>query len=189
MLLAYGAVIPGVALATWGARASDKWLKQPRDDQLLGRALKGLTRGYRLYSYELPAEHVICCPSGLHVVKLKGQDGSIFCTGSRWRRSLTVRRALGVLSESPMGNPTKQALAEVAKMQRLLSAHLPGVVVPIKPVIAFTSPEVHLELRGPSVPTMLLPDLKGYLRDTRLGPDLSTTAAESVLALLDEQAS
>jgi hypothetical protein len=182
LLLAYGTVIPGLALATWGARQSEKWLQDPRPDQQLTKALKGLSRGYRLHSYVLPAEHVISSPTGLYVLQLKPQDGPITCTGAKWHRPFNVRRLLRILSESSLGNPTKQARAEADSLQRFLSERLPDLQVPIQPAIVFTSPQADLNLAEPKVPTMPLSDLKSFLRDTRLGPNLPQESQKTLLA-------
>ena len=187
LLPAYGMIIPGVIVAGWGTRTAEKWLQEPRIDQMLSKALKGLPQGYRLYSYVLPAEQVILAPSGLFVLNAKRQDGPITCQGDRWRRPFGIRRLLNSVTESRLGNPTKQVRGEAEQLQRLLSTQLPDVDVPIQPVVVFTHPDVELTVDEPAVPTMLLSHLKAHLRGAGKVQGLSKQAHRAVLELFEAQ--
>jgi hypothetical protein len=184
---AYGLIIPGVILASWASRAGDKWLREPRADQALAKALKGLTHGFRLYSYVLPAEQVILSPAGLFVLKVKHQVGRISCHGGKWHRPLTLQRVWRFLPEEPLGNPTKQVQDEMESMERFLS-QLPNADVPMSPVIVFTESEADLEIVEPTVPVMPLGELKAYLRRASKGQALAKQTHKALLDLFDEQA-
>ncbi len=188
LLPAYGLIIPGVIVASWAARSGDKWLREPRLDQLLAKALKGLTHGYRLYSYVLPAEQVILAPAGLFILTAKQQDGCISCHGQKWHRPFNLRRLRRVLAEEPLGNPTKQVQDEMQKMQRFVAEHLPDTDVPMQPVIVFADPQADLEVVEPTVPTMPLSDLKSYLRSANKGKALPKQTHKALLDLFGEQA-
>ena len=187
VLRAYGLIIPGVIVASWAARFGDKWLREPRADQLLAKALKGLTQGYRLYSYVLPAEQVILSPMGVFVLNVKRQDGRISCRGERWNRPLTLRRLWRFLAEEPLGNPTKQVRAEVHKLKQFIAERLPDQPVPVYPVIVFTEIEAELELVEPTVDTMPLSDLKSYLRSVDSGETLPRQMYRALRDMFDDQ--
>jgi hypothetical protein len=187
VLRAYGLIIPGVILASWAARFGDKWLREPRADQLLAKALKGLTQGYRLYSYVLPAEHVILSPMSVFVLNVKRQDGRISCHGDRWHRPLTLRRAWRFLAEEPLGNPTKQVRDEMQKLQQFIAERLPDEHVPVHPVIVFTESEAELEFVEPALATMPLSDLKSYLRGVNRGETLPKHTQRALRDLFDDQ--
>ncbi len=187
VLRAYGLVIPGVILASWASRAGDKWLREPRADQVLAKALKGLAHGYRLYSYVLPAEQVILSPAGLFVLKVKHQVGRISCDGDRWRRPLTLQRLWRFLAEEPLGNPTKQVQGQVQSMQRFLAEELPNADVPMYPLIVFTESGADLQVVEPTVPVLPLGELKAYLRSAGKGQAVAKQTHKALLDLFDEQ--
>jgi len=187
LLPAYGMIIPGVIVAGWGTRTAEKWLQEPRVDQMLSKALKGLPQAYRLYSYLLPSEQVILAPSGLFVLRAKGQGGRITCQGDRWHRPFSIGRLLSRVREHRLGNPTRQVRAEADKVRRLLSTQLPGVDVPIQPIVVFTNPDVELTVLEPTVPAMLLSDLKAHLREASKVQVLAKQAHGAVLDLFEAQ--
>jgi hypothetical protein len=187
VLLAYGLIVPGVIVASWASRSGEKWLTEPRADQLLDKTLKGLTQGYNLYSYRLPAQHVLLSPAGLFVLKIKRQDGKISCRGEKWHRPITLRRLWRFLTEEPLGNPTKEVRGEVRDMQRFVDEHLPDADVPIEPLIVFTNATVDLDVVDPAIPTMPVSDLKAYLRGASKGRALPKQTQKALRDLFDEQ--
>src|SRR5207237_7516585 len=69
--LSYVSLIVGTVVATIGGRMTERWLTEPRDDQRLERALKGLDKRYRLVNFYTPADHVLLTPTGLYVIVVK----------------------------------------------------------------------------------------------------------------------
>jgi hypothetical protein len=189
LLPAYAMILPGMALSSWAMRSSDKWLRDPRTDQVLAKALKGLTQGYRLYSHILPAEHLLFSPAGLFILNVKHQDGKVSCRGERWHRPFNLGRVVRWLAEVPLGNPSRQVQAEVQRMQQFVSQHLPDTDVPMQPLVVFDSPKAELEIVEPTVPVLSLPDLKAYLRDAEKDKALPRQTQEALLHLFDQQAS
>jgi hypothetical protein len=187
VLRAYGLIVPGVIVASWASRAGDKWLREPRADQALAKALKGLAHGYRLYSYVLPAEQVILSPAGLFVLHVKHQVGRISCDGDKWHRPLTLQRLWRFLAEEPLGNPTKQVQHEMLNLKRFLAEQLPNADVPMYPLIVFTESEADLEVAEPAVPVLPLGELKAYLRSASKGEALAKQTHKALLDLFDEQ--
>ena len=189
LLPAYALILPGMALSSWAMRASDKWLRDPRTDQLLAKALKGLTQGYRLYSYILPAEHVLISPTGLFILKVKNQVGKISCRGERWRRPFNLGRIVGWMAEEPLGSPSKQARDEAQRIQQFVSQQLSDADVPTQPLVVFGSPKAELDVVESTVPVLALADLKSYLRDAEKGKAMPKQTQEALLRLFDQQAS
>ncbi|MGE5263327.1 MAG: nuclease-related domain-containing protein, partial [Acidobacteriota bacterium] len=77
IVVAYGLLFVGFGLAYVGAMLANKWIKEPRADNALAKALKGLDNKNQLYNYLLPANHVLLTPTGLLVFKVKSNDGKI----------------------------------------------------------------------------------------------------------------
>ena len=188
VLPAYGIMLLGVILLNWGGRTGAKWLRKPRVDQTLGKALKGLNHGCRLYSYLLPAEHVILSPTGLFVLKAKTQDGEISCRGEKWHRPFRLGHLLRVFSEERLGNPGRQVQGETEKMHRFVTSHLPDVDVPMQPLIVFVDPKATLNVAQPTVPVMPLRDLKAHLRKAAGEQRMPRETEKALIELFDELA-
>jgi hypothetical protein len=187
VLGAYGVMLVGLITINIGVFIGGKWMRDPRADQLLDKALKGLNHGSRLYNYLLPVDHVILSPPGLFVLTLKFQDGQITGQGEKWRRRLNLWGSFRALFEPPLGNPGRQARKETAKVQSWLDAHLPDAEVPVQPVIVFANPKAQLQLEEPSVPAVALADLKGYLRAALKEKSLPQATLQALTDLCDEQ--
>lgn len=188
VLLAYGLMLVGLVVVNWTGHAAGKWLRKPRVDQTLAKALKGLGHSHRLYSYLLPAEHVLLSPTGLYVLKAKLLDGRISCHGDSWRRQLSLGRLVRMLSEERLGNPSKQAQSETEMMRRFVTSHLPDVDVPMQPIVVFVDPKVELSVVEPTVPVVPLRDLKAHLRESTGEKPMPREALKALTDLFDEQA-
>jgi hypothetical protein len=181
-------MFPGTLGLTWATRAAAKWLQRPRVDEQTAKALKGLDQTYRLYSYLLPAEHVLVGPIGMLVLQLKPQIGKVYCQGKKYRRKLALTQWLPAVATEWLGKPANRARSDVQKMQRLLAERLPERDVPIQPVVVFTDPNVELEIVEPAVPTMHLRDLRSHLRSLgakALSPDTLRALAELLDGIAD----
>ncbi|MGQ9730942.1 MAG: nuclease-related domain-containing protein [Candidatus Zipacnadales bacterium] len=190
VLIAYLFMVVGFVVVNIGAFLGSKWAKEPRADQMLAKALKGLDNKYALYSYYLPAEHVLLSPRGLTVLRAKPQEGQITCQGERWRRKFNVRRLLSRMVEEGLGNPAKEVRADVVKMRAFLQKALPDVEVPVDGVIVFTNSEAELHLESPTEPVVRLGELRNYLRQAAQNmPDLPGKTLRQVNDALDALAS
>jgi hypothetical protein len=187
LLRAYGVMVTGLVIINIGLYYGGKWMRDPREDQILDKALKGLNHGSRLYSYLLPADHVLLSASGLFVLTLKFQDGQITAQGDKWQRHLSLVSSVRALFEPRLGNPGQQALKEASKVQSWVQGHLPDAEVPVRPVIVFVNPKAQLQLEEPSVPAVALDDLKTHLRTALKNKPLPPATLQALTDLCDEQ--
>jgi hypothetical protein len=185
VLIAYASLLISLPLVGWGINRAEKWLRDPRPDQVVSKALKGLDHSHQLYSSVLPVEQVLLSPSGLFVLLIRLADGKIWCHGDKWRRRFVFGRLFRLFSEEPLGNPSKQAQAQAAKLRRLVTARLPDQDVPIYPVIVFVAPNVELTVVDSAVPAVLLSDLKAQLRS--VNGEMPHTTYKALADWLDEQ--
>lgn len=186
VLVAYASLLISLPLVSWGINRAEKWLRDPRPDQVVSKALKGLDHSYQLYSSVLSVEQVLLSPSGVYVLLIRLANGKISCHGSKWHRKFVFWRLFRLFSEERLGNPTKQAQAETNKLRRLVTARLPGQDVPIQPVIVFVDPHAELEAVEPAVPAVLLSDLKAQLRS--VNSEMAPATYKALADWLDEQA-
>ncbi len=182
---AYVCLLVSLPMVSWSARGANRWLQSPRPDQVLAKALKGLDRSYQLYSYTLPIEHALLCPKGLFALHVKTTRGSITCRGGRWRRKFELSHLWGWLTDEGLGNPGKQAQAAARKLSEFVAAQLPEAQVSVQPLVVFVDPAVKLEVSEPTVPAMLVGNLKAHLRDVTIS--LAPSTLKDLGKLLDEK--
>jgi len=167
IIISFGCLIFGFMLASIGSYNMNRWVKQPRADQVLTRVLKGFDNKHTLYHYTLPATHVLLAPSGLFVFTVKDHDGEIRCEGERWHQKFHWGQLLLFFGREGLGNPTREVREEMERLRRFLDSKLPEVDVPIEGIIVFTNPRARLELIDPAVPVMSSNKLKNHLRQMK----------------------
>ncbi len=184
----YLTVLLGFVIGSVGNRQMNRWVNEPRADQVLSRALRGFDDRHYLYNYILPADHVLLAPYGLFVIKAKGVEGRIRCLKDRWRRGFSLLRLLRGFAPEPLGNPTKETRREMERLTEYIAQRLPGEEFEVRGMIIFTHPQVQLEVRGTTLPTMRLKGLKPHLRKAAGGETTEETRRELV-RIFDEAAS
>lgn len=158
-------LLVGLIASNIGTYNLNRWVKRPRSDEVIARALKGLDDRFWLFSYILPAEHVVLGPTGLFVIKAKPHDGEILCEGNHWRRKFRWAYLLRIFYEESLGNPTAEVTWEAERLRKFIAQMLPeDGEVEIKEVILFTNPAARLELRSPLVPVLTAKTLKNHIR-------------------------
>jgi len=185
--LAYGCLIVGFILSNIGIYLANRWVREPRADQTLGKVLKGFDNQYALYNYYLPAQHVLLTPAGVVVFVVKPQNGEIRCEVDRWRHKLTVGRILRFLTEEGLGNPTQEARQETAALQKLIEKNVPGENVPLSAFIVFTCPDekLRLEAVNPAIPVLRLRDLKERVRKLGKGKSMPAETHQKLAEAFD----
>jgi hypothetical protein len=190
VIVVYAALLIGFILSNVGIFLANRWLREPRADQLLEKVLKSFDNRYRLYNYCLPARHVLLTPAGLVVLLMKRQDGEITVEGDRWRRKFTFMRLLRFFVEEGLGNPTEEVRHETGLMRTLLAEEMPETDIPVIPLVVFTAPEAKLELdiQNPSVPVVHVSDLKAQVRELGQERALPTKTYKQLVQILDDTA-
>jgi len=185
LLWAYATLPIGIILANIGIYLTNRYGREPRPDQMLDQALKGLDDRYVIYHYMLPSSHVLVTPQGLHPLIVKFQPGTFVNEDERWQhRQSFLGRLMRLFGQESIGNPTREARAEAGTLARYLAEQAPGVDVPIEPIIVFTHPAAQLTLTSPAVPVIPAKKLKGYVRSferRRTLPRLILAKLENVL--------
>lgn len=186
--VSFVALISGLFLSTIGITVANKWIKEPRADQVLAMGMKGLDDRHRLYNYLLPAEHVLLSPYGLFVLTVKRQEGEIRCQGERWHQAFNWQRVLGGLGGERLGNPTKENRRDVEAMRQWLAGLLPEAEVPIKGAIVFANPGAKLTIVNSPVPVVFVKKLKSFLRGaSKRGKKISEELRMELERVLDAE--
>jgi hypothetical protein len=185
ILPAYGCLMVSLPLVVWGSSRALKYVREPRPDQVVAKALKGLDHAYRLYSFKFPAEQVLLCPNGLFALQLRMVDGKISCRGTKWQRKFVWSRIFRLLTDEWLGNPGSQAQTEADKLRRFLTERAPDLDIQVQPLAVFLHPNVELRLDNPAVLAVTVRDLKAHLRDAR--PALPQDTYTALTRLFDER--
>jgi hypothetical protein len=162
--IAYASLLVGLVLVQIGLYFTKQWRRRPRPDEVLEKALKGFGSHFELYSFYLPASHVLLGPPGLFVLRVQPQDGQITCQADRWHQEFSIARFLGFSGQRSVGNPTRAIQAEARKMAAFLAKHLPDEEINVQPLIVFTNDKAELSIFEPSIPVLPYKKLKAYLR-------------------------
>jgi len=189
IVLAYVALAVGFFLAVVGSSLANKWIKEPRADKALEKALKGFDNKHHLLNYLLPVEHVLITPTGLLVFKIKRQDGVVKYENGKWHRPWRIGRIFGGMGQEPLGNPTQELEMEIAVMRKFLADKVESAaMIPIDGMIVFTDPRVQLSIDDPAVPAVQADDLKETLRKSKRGAPLSPKMLDSLEKALAAEA-
>lgn len=192
--LALPALLAGFVLANISAYNANRYVKEPRADRVLEKALKGFDNNYHLFCFTAPVPYVLLTPTRVYALAIKAQDGTIRKQGSKWRRSFSWRRLFLFFGEEALGDPTRQALADADRLRHQLTQELGDNVPPVAPLIVFTHPQVRLEVAGGAaqgeddVPAVTAADLKKYLRNQPKTGLIEASVRRRLLELLKSDA-
>jgi hypothetical protein len=150
-------ILAGIVIAMIGIYQANRWVRKPRPEEQLGKALKGLDDKHVLYHYPtaLPCDHVLLTPEGVVSLETVNLAGQFSYKNGRWTERMTMGRALRSVVEERLGDPTRSA----QQVQRYLTGklqELTGETIAVKPLIVFTHPNVLLDL-DPDCPVPVYP--------------------------------
>jgi hypothetical protein len=97
----------GVFGASIGAYMANRYIREPRADQLLAKALDGLDKRYTLFSYYLPVDQAIFSHHGFTVLVTRPQPGMITYSDGRWHHRSSMRRLKQLVGEPSVGSPER----------------------------------------------------------------------------------
>jgi hypothetical protein len=173
---AYVLMIVGMGVAMIGIYFANRWVRKPRPEDSLAKALKSFDDHYRIYHYShLPCDHVILTPTGVVVLEVYNIGGSFTYHQGHWKEAMTVGRALRYIVEERVGNPIALMQQIEIDLKDLLEKGLgPGISVPIKSIVVFTHPAVELNVKGAPIPVCKVDKLRKQipLQAPRLMPDV-----------------
>ncbi len=173
---AYVLMIVGMGVAMIGIYFANRWVRKPRPEDSLSKALKSFDDHYRIYHYShLPCDHVILTPTGVVILEVYNIGGSFTYHQGHWKEAMTVGRALRYIVEERVGNPIALMQQIEIDLKDLLEKELgPGISVPIKSIVVFTHPAVELNVKGAPIPVCKVDKLRKQipLQAPRLMPDV-----------------
>ena len=170
-----------------GIYFANRWVRKPRPEDQLNKALKSLNDSFHLYHYPvLPSDHVLLTPSGVVILETVGLGGVFTYKKGKWKEAMTIGRALRWIVEEHLGDPIRAALdAESYLRSEFERLEISDTRIPIKPVVVFIHPVVELDIGGASIPVSKVEKLRKHIpSDTpRLDADLYTRLDDFFISL------
>jgi hypothetical protein len=192
MLIAYPALIVGFILVQIGFYFKNRWGTQPRPDELIDQALKGLDSKYTIYHYAAPTSHLLLGPSGVWVLLPYYQQGTISYAKKRWQQRNTslFYGYLKIFGQESLGRPDLEVSAEIQSLKDFLNKHLPEDKVPsIDAALVFTHPKVIIDINEAETPpaeTIAIAKLKDAVRKSAKTRHLSDEKIKLIQDALSE---
>lgn len=181
------ALTAGWLISQVGMYLAQRYLREPRPDQVLDEAVKKVAGNGRFYHYLLPAPHVLLTPDGIIVFVPKFQGGVISADGDKWtQKGVGFRKYFG---QEGVGNPSQEAERMISALANFLRKNAPSIEeAPIGALIVFTSKGVNLNVAKSNIPAMHFTKVKGFLKRQRRESPLSLADYEAIRAAFDSQA-
>jgi len=175
-------ILAGIAVSMVGIYQANRWVRKPRPEEQLSKALKGLDDKYVLYHYpsSLPCDHVLLTPEGVVNLETVNLGGQFSWKKGRWLEHMNMGRALRSIVEERLGDPINSSQAVQRFLQDKLDK-LTGEKITVRPIIVFTHPAAELDLDPDSpVPVYRADKLKKHvsIEGPRLSPDSYQSIAD-----------
>jgi hypothetical protein len=164
--LTFGSLVVGFLLFQFGNYYLSRWGKNPRPDQLISTALKGLDDKFTLLHYETPVFYLLSGPGGVYALLPYHQAGTIYYDEkrNRWRQS-GGNAFLKIFGNEGLGRPdleVKYAQSDLADYVKKLG--LDPEVLTNNVILVFTNEKAELNLENSPVMATTGEKLKDFLR-------------------------
>lgn len=163
-------MIIGLGVSMVGIFFANRWVRRPRPEDNLDKALKSLSDSCHLYHYPaLPCDHVLLTPGCVVILETVGLGGVFSYRNGKWKESMSIGRALRYIVEEHLGDPIRAVrTTENYLRQQFNRIEIPEGEVPIKSVVVFTHPAVELKIENVTIPVVKVDKLRKQI-PTNLG--------------------
>ncbi|MBN1995320.1 MAG: NERD domain-containing protein [Anaerolineae bacterium] len=156
----------GFVLAIISSHMVNRWVREPRADQVLSSTLKKFGNDFILFNYITSPPHILLTPAHLYVLVVKRHSGQVTVNGKRFTRKFSWSRVFRFFADEGLGAPVAEAENEAGRLYKLLNKHLSAEEMPeITALIVFVDNNVELTVNDPVIPVMRSNELKTYLRE------------------------
>jgi hypothetical protein len=179
-------MVVGLGVSMIGIYFANRWVRKPRPEESLAKALKSFDDHYRLYHYpSLPCDHLLLTPTGVVILEVFNLSGSFSYKQGRLKEAMTIGRALRYIVEEHIGDPVIMAKQLQEELDRRFKGEFgPEVTIPIKSVVVFTHPAVELDVDESPVLICKIDKLKKQVALNT--PRLTTEQYEKTARFLEE---
>ncbi len=155
----------GVFAAQAGTMLTNRWGRNPRMDEVMSEALKGLDDRFALFHYLLRVDHALLTPNGAFVLLPRSEDGVIDYQEGKWLQQREKRGILRRGGTRDIPGLDRQARSRASKLLRRLGKQLPEEALPdVQSVLVFVHPEAKVRGQDAPHPVVHVKKLKSWLR-------------------------
>ncbi len=169
-------LVIGLGAAMIGIYFANRWVRKPRPEESLDKALKSLDDHYHIYHYpSLPCDHILLTPAGVIALEVVNLSGSFSYRNGQWKEAMTIGRALRYIVEERVGDPMAFSHGIVQELERRFGKELGGKTkLSIKALTVFTHPTVELDIEGTAIPVCKIEKLRKQvaINSERLDPEI-----------------
>jgi hypothetical protein len=176
----------GFIFATISSTLVNRWVREPRADQVLDSMLKKFGNDFVLFNYTSSIPHILLTPSRLYSIVVKNHDGEITINQYKAHRKFTWRRLYRLMADEGLGSPVGEAETYASKLQKILDKELPGEtrVPEIQPLVIFANKEVDLTVNNPPIPVIRTNQFKSYIRENNKSKNISADQRKTLADIL-----
>ena len=163
----FALLLIGFFLAIASSHLVNRWVKEPRSDQVLETTLKKFGKEFVLFNYTTTPPHILVTPTRVYAIVAKRQTGDITVKGAKFSRKFSWSRFFRFFAEESMGLPDAEAENNKIKLVKLLKKNgfTDEELPEIDSVIVFTDKNANLTIIEPTIPILRGNELKTYLRE------------------------
>ena len=188
VLLAYVPLLAGTVLFHLGMQQVAKWNRKPRNDEILDKLLHNLSERYTLVHYAdlggRVVEHLLVHPGGVLSLTVRDLMGTIRYKNGHWLKAGGGISRLFSLGGPPLGNPDKDAAADVRAIESDLKAN--QLEADSDAAIVFVNPRAVLEIEEPEYPVTNAEGLSELVRHLPSDASMSNEERQALVALLSK---
>jgi hypothetical protein len=195
MYLSLATTILAFIVVMVGTNLAKKFTGRPRPDELINKALKGLSNDYTLYNHITPVDHLLVGPKGLWIFNTKRSRGTFFYDQKRKTYKHVgggiLVQYLKIFNLEGIGNPVKDYQKDTKKIKSLLADKLGKTTdYPIHHVTIVVDELSTVECENAPVPTIHVKALRDYMTNDIQNEEatLSEQQIEQIKALFADQA-
>jgi len=178
----------GFVFATISSYLTNRWVKEPRADQILSSLTKKFSNEFVLFNYTISPSHILMTPSRLYVIVVKQQDGPVKVDGYRFTRSFNWRLLFRFFADEGLGSPASDVMKGVKKLDKLLRSELSEEEIPdIAPLVVFSNKNVELSIADTVVPVLKINEVKSYLRENNKTKNISASQRNNLTKIIGGQ--
>ena len=162
----FGALFLALLSSQVGMYLTNHYGGNPRQDEVLNAALKGLDDRHHFYHYNAGVSHLLVGPSGIHVVLSYFQGGTITYDEAKGRWKQTgVNSFLKIFGRDGLGRPDMDVRDNINDATKFISKQLKAeLTIPVNAVLVFTNDKASVQAPNAPIATVAASKLKDYIR-------------------------
>jgi hypothetical protein len=176
-------MLVGGLISQIGTAFTTRFGQEPRVDQIINSALKGLDDRYAVFHYLLGSDHVLVTPDGVFALIPRWEKGEVIYKQGSWTNKKPKGR-LGLPTRTrELRGIEKETQRELQSLDRSLQKHLDSSEdLTTKPMLVFLAEDANLELENPPILVAHRKKLKDTVRSLERGKSLDEEGIDRLAA-------